>query len=92
MGLAAMGDRHRRAAGLRVAVLTRAVPPFHGVGGLERSTYDLVQHLLERGARVDLFTRPPTTREPWARDGLTSHFVPYLTFPSAARSRPSTSS
>ena len=75
----------RRADGLRVAVLTRAVTPFHGVGGLERSTYDLVQHLLERGARVELFTRPPTTREPWAHAGLTCHFVPYRTFPGAGR-------
>ena len=54
-----MPSGHRRADGLRVAVLTRAVTPLHGVGGLERSTYDLVQHLLARGARVDLFTRPP---------------------------------
>jgi len=75
----------RRADGLRVAVLTRAVTPLHGVGGLERSTYDLVQHLLERGARVELFTRPPTTREPWAHAGLTCHFVPYRTFPGAGR-------
>ena len=75
----------RRADGLRVAVLTRAVTPFHGVGGLERSTYDLVRHLLERGARVELFTRPPTTREPWAHAGLTCHFVPYRTFPGAGR-------
>ena len=75
----------RRADGLRVAVLTRAVTPLHGVGGLERSTYDLVQHLLERGARVELFTRPPTTREPWAHDRLTCHFVPYRTFPGAGR-------
>ncbi|MFO7692961.1 MAG: glycosyltransferase family 4 protein [Vicinamibacterales bacterium] len=75
----------RRADGLRVAVLTRAVTPLHGVGGLERSTYDLVQHLLARGARVDLFTRPPTTREPWTDDRLTCRFVPYRTFPGAGR-------
>ena len=85
MDVARMRDGHRRADGLRVAVLTRAVTPLHGVGGLERSTYDLVRHLLERGARVDLFTRPPTTREPWAHDGLTCHFVPYRTFPGAGR-------
>ncbi len=80
-----MRERPRRADGLRVAVLTRAVTPLHGVGGLERSTHDLVRHLLERGARVDLFTRPPTTREPWAHTGLTCHFVPYRTFPGAGR-------
>ena len=75
MGVTAMRNGHRRAEGLRLAVLTRAVTPLHGIGGLERSTYNLVQHLLERGARVDLFTRPPTTREPWAHDGLTCPVV-----------------
>jgi len=83
-----MGSRakpDRRADRLRVAVLTRAVTPLHGVGGLERSTFDLVQHLLERGARVALFTRPATTREPWTDDRLTFHFVPYRTFPGAGR-------
>jgi glycosyltransferase involved in cell wall biosynthesis len=83
MGSRAQPDR--RADRLRVAVLTRAVTPLHGVGGLERSTYDLVQHLLARGARVALFTRPPTTREPWTDDRLTFHFVPYRTFPGAGR-------
>ncbi|MCK7518666.1 MAG: hypothetical protein MZV64_13565 [Ignavibacteriales bacterium] len=68
MDVPAMGNRNRRADGLRVAVLTRAVTPLHGVGGLERSTYDLVQHLLERGARVDLFTRPPRRASLWAHD------------------------
>jgi glycosyltransferase involved in cell wall biosynthesis len=83
-----MGSRatpDRRADRLRVAVLSRAVTPLHGVGGLERSTFDLVQHLLERGARVALFTRPPTTREPWTHDRLTFRFVPYRTFPGAGR-------
>ena len=74
-----------RADGLRVAVLTRAVTPWHGVGGLERSTYDLVRHLLARGARVELFTRPPSTHEPWAHERLACHFVPYRTFPGAGR-------
>jgi len=80
-----MGSGLARAQGLRVAVLTRAVTPLHGVGGLERSTYDLVQHLLARGARVELFTRPPVTRTPWAHDRLAFHFVPYRTFPGAGR-------
>jgi glycosyltransferase involved in cell wall biosynthesis len=80
-----MGSGLARADGLRVAVLTRAVTPLHGVGGLERSTHDLVQHLLARGARVDLFTRPPVTRKPWAHDRLAFHFVPYRTFPGAGR-------
>ena len=80
-----MRDGHRRADGLRVAVLTRAVTPLHGVGGLERSTYDLVQQLLARGARVELFTKPPTTHEPWSHERLAFHFVPYRTFPGAGR-------
>ena len=58
----------RRAAGrdgmthgaLRVAVLTRAVFPLHGYGGLERHVYDLVRHLDRRGVSVILITRPPT--------------------------------
>jgi len=74
-----------RAGGLRVAVLTRAVAPLHGVGGLERSTHDLVQHLLARGATVDLFTRPPTTRDSWSHERLAFRFVPYCTFPGAGR-------
>jgi glycosyltransferase involved in cell wall biosynthesis len=74
-----------RADGLRVAVLTRAVTPLHAIGGLERSTFDLVQHLLARGARVDLFTSRPTTGEPWVHERLAFHFVPYRTFPGAGR-------
>ena len=85
MDVPGMRDQHRRADGLRVAVLTRAVTPLHGVGGLERSTYDLVRHLLARGARVDLFTRPPTTNEPWSHERLAFHVVPYRTFPGAGR-------
>ena len=80
-----MRDGHRRADGLRVAVLTRAVTPLHGVGGLERSTYDLVQHLLALGARVDLFTRPPTMNASWSHERLAFHFMPYRTFPGAGR-------
>jgi glycogen(starch) synthase len=73
--------------GLRVAVLTRAVYPFHGVGGLERSTHDLIRHLLAAGARVTLITQPPfkAQTDRWAPDGLTCRFVPYRTFPLAGR-------
>ena len=80
-----MVDRAAGANGLRIAVLTRAVAPLHGVGGLERSTFDLVRHLLARGARVALFTRPPVTRDTWAHERLSFHFVPYRTFPGAGR-------
>jgi glycosyltransferase involved in cell wall biosynthesis len=80
-----MSSESRRADGLRVAVLTRAIAPLHGVGGLERSTFDLVQHLLARGARVELFTKPPAGGAAWSHPGLAFHFVPYLTFPGAGR-------
>jgi len=74
--------------GLRVAVLTRAVYPLHGVGGLERSTFDLVRHLLNRGVRITLLTRPPAAAagsSTWAHDRLSLRFVPYRTFPLAGR-------
>jgi glycogen synthase len=71
--------------GLRVAVLTRAVAPLHGVGGLERSTQDLVRHLLDRGVRITLLTRPPSTRAEWVQPNLLVRFVPYRTFPFAGR-------
>ncbi len=80
-----MRDRDAGAGGLRVAVLTRAVTPLHGVGGLERSTFDLVRHLLARGARIELFTRPAASRDAWVHERLAFHFVPYRTFPGAGR-------
>jgi glycosyltransferase involved in cell wall biosynthesis len=61
------------------------VTPLHGVGGLERSTFDLVQQLLARGAHVDLFTQPPTASGAWTHERLAFHFVPYRTFPGAGR-------
>ena len=80
-----MSDRDVGAGGLRVAVLTRAVTPLHGVGGLERSTFDLVRHLLARGTRIELFTRPATSHEVWKHERLAFHVVPYRTFPGAGR-------
>ncbi len=74
-----------------VALLVRAVYPLHGVGGLERYADDLVRHLLGAGVRITLITQRPTdVRSPamddWlTRDGLTTHFVPYRTFPFANR-------
>lgn len=44
---------------LRVAVVARAVAPWHGRGGLERHVADLVRHLARRGLAVTLVTRPP---------------------------------
>jgi len=73
------------ARGLRIAVLSRAVAPLHGVGGLERSTHDLVRHLVARGVRVTVLTRPPTKAVDWAQPGLAFRYVPYTTFPFAGR-------
>jgi glycosyltransferase involved in cell wall biosynthesis len=73
--------------------------PLHGLGGLERSVYDLVRYLARSGVEVTLITRSPTgveRRSPPDRDddGTAGHaidpriamrFVPYRTFPFAGR-------
>ena len=77
----------------RVLVLTRAVYPLHGIGGLERHVYDLIRHLLGRGASVTLVTPPPrrdagapdTDDAVFGHERLTTRFVPYRTFPFAGR-------
>jgi glycogen synthase len=71
---------------LHVLVVTRSIAPIHGVGGLERHGRDLLQHLLERGVRVSLLTQPPfssCSADDLRHDRLTTHFVPYWTFPGA---------
>jgi glycosyltransferase involved in cell wall biosynthesis len=73
---------------LHVLVLTRAIAPIHGVGGLERHGRDLLTHLLRRGVRVTLVTQPPKGRreaDALREEGLTVRFVPYRTFPFAGR-------
>ena len=75
---------------LHILVLTRAVAPLHGVGGLERHLHDLVQHLLERNVRLTLITRPPSEAAQRATDvfdqkRLTLRVVPYWTFPFGGR-------
>jgi glycogen synthase len=73
---------------LHVAVVSRAVYPLHGLGGLERSVYDLVQHLAERAIEVTLITRRPVNAaepQPTWPGGVTVRFVPYRTFPFAGR-------
>jgi glycogen(starch) synthase len=76
---------------LRVAVLSRAVFPLHGYGGLERHVYDLVRHLAGRGVRVTLITRPPSSphttpfEPPFTDMPVDVRFVPYVTFPFAGR-------
>ena len=87
-------------APLRVAVVSRAVAPLHGVGGLERSVHDLVNHLAARGLDVTLVTRPPSVqashRSSQAEAPNEHHasgldprvrveLVPYRTFPFAGR-------
>ena len=72
---------------LRVAITARAVFPIHGLGGLERSVYDLARHLARNGVRVTLVTRTPAV--PVSADAVHPdvqlHFVPYRTFPFAGR-------
>lgn len=74
----------------RVAVLARAIHPWHGVGGLERHVNDLVRHLLRRDVGVLLIIPPPTVRggpvDPELADTrLEVRHVPYRTFPFAGR-------
>lgn len=75
----------------RVAVLARAIHPWHGFGGLERHVNDLVRHLLRRNVGVVLITPPPTVQgdvpaDPeLADDRLEVRHVPYRTFPFAGR-------
>lgn len=70
---------------LRVAVVARSVYPLHGVGGLERSVYDLTRHLAREGVEVTLITQPP--RDPGAAidPAIRPIYVPYRTFPFAGR-------
>jgi glycogen synthase len=75
---------------LRVAIVSRAVHPLHGVGGLERHVADLARHLAARAVAVTVVTRSPaepvTAEEAAAAIGgesLSVRFVPYLTFPFA---------
>ena len=76
---------------LRVVVVSRAVMPLHGVGGLERSTRDLVRHLAGRDVDVTLITPPPAggsatpTAEAFASPRITLRHIPYVTFPFANR-------
>lgn len=72
---------------LRVAITARSVFPIHGLGGLERSVYDLARHLARSGVRVTIITRTPPS--PVSDDAVHPEvqlaFVPYRTFPFAGR-------
>ena len=83
---------------LRIVLLSRAVAPWHGVGGLERHVADMTRHLVRRGVRVTLVTPPPAPHveaeeaavlpglDDAVADGrLETRFVPYVTFPFAGR-------
>jgi glycogen synthase len=77
----------KRSGRLRIAVVARAVFPLHGVGGLERSVYDLVHHLAREDVDVTLITRTPAAVVAAGAmpAGVRSIFVPYRTFPLAGR-------
>jgi glycosyltransferase involved in cell wall biosynthesis len=70
-----------------VAVVARSVFPLHGLGGLERSVYDLVRYLARAGVEVTLITRtPPAPADAAAIDPrIAVRYVPYRTFPFAGR-------
>ena len=76
---------------LRVAVVTRAIMPLHGVGGLERASRDLVRHLAARDVEVTLITPPANDHgrrladDPFASPRIRLRHVRYLTFPFANR-------
>ncbi|MEP6914483.1 MAG: glycosyltransferase family 4 protein [Acidobacteriota bacterium] len=84
---------------LRVAVVTRAVFPLHGLGGLERRVDDLVRDLAGADVEVTLITRTPAHHPLTAVGGgdagealahqidarIALRFVPYRTFPFAGR-------
>jgi len=73
---------------MRVALLTRAVFPLHGFGGLERHVYDLARALLERDVDVTLIAPPPRDPAHTAASihpALKAEFIPYRTFPLAGR-------
>ena len=75
---------------LGIIVVARSIAPLHGVGGLERHGLDLVRHLLRRGVRITLITRPTLdgrlpTSAPFNHERLTVRTVPYRTFPFAGR-------
>lgn len=72
---------------LRVVVVARSVYPLHGIGGLERSVYDLVRHLAREDVDVTLVTKDPGPRQidDPIHPRVRTLFVPYRTFPLAGR-------
>lgn len=74
-------------ARLRVAITARSVFPLHGLGGLERSVFDLSRYLARHGVQVTLITRParPGAGADDIHPSIAARFVPYRTFPLAGR-------
>jgi glycosyltransferase involved in cell wall biosynthesis len=74
---------------IRVAVVARSTFPLHGLGGLERHVFDLVQYLSNAGADVTLITRPPVPDAARRGESLDPRIklitIPYRTFPGAGR-------
>ncbi|HEY7818787.1 MAG TPA: glycosyltransferase family 4 protein, partial [Vicinamibacteria bacterium] len=70
---------------MRVALLSRAVLPLHGYGGLERHVAALDKYLRLEGCEVTLYTAPPESSAPaHGLDGTV--FVPYRLLPWPRRS------
>ncbi|HEX5504464.1 MAG TPA: glycosyltransferase family 4 protein, partial [Thermomicrobiales bacterium] len=69
-------------ANLHIVVVSRAVAPQHGHGGLERAAAHHLRHLARRGVRLTVFTQPPYpgTPPPEAFGGAVAwREVPYRT-------------
>jgi glycosyltransferase involved in cell wall biosynthesis len=65
---------------MKVALLSRAVFPLHGHGGLERHVGSLKRHLERAGCELRVFTSPPRKVLSEPRDE-SYVFVPYRTLP-----------
>jgi glycosyltransferase involved in cell wall biosynthesis len=64
---------------MKVALLSRAVFPLHGYGGLERHVAALEKYLRLEGCDVTLYTTPPASGSSTGRDRTV--FVPYRMIP-----------
>ncbi len=64
---------------MRVALVSRAVFPLHGYGGLERHVAALEKYLRLEGCDVTLYTSPPASDSRADRAGTS--FVPYRMIP-----------
>jgi glycogen(starch) synthase len=65
---------------VKVALLSRAIYPLHGHGGLERHVGSLKRYLERAGCEVQAFTTPPHQSLSEPRDA-TYTFVPYRVIP-----------